>query len=121
VIDSPIVQWLNGGFATKAKDRVHPKDIDVVTFLPYRVYDQLDRTENKGLHRFKYPLSVANYQVDGYIVTVYPPTHRFYSLTQGDTADWLHRFSRTKADRKGVKHEKGLIELTFPTDGREDK
>lgn len=121
IVDSPILQWVNGGFVTKAKDKAHPKDIDIVTFLAHSVYDQLDRANNKALQGFKYPVSVANYQVDGYIVKVYPPTHRFHALTQGDRLDWLHRFSRTKADRKGVKHEKGFIELSLTTYGREDQ
>jgi predicted small secreted protein len=99
-------QWLNGSFVTT---KPSPKDIDLVTFIDY------DLVENLGLdlEKFKYPSSEIVFNVDAYIVKVYPETHTNYTFYKGDIAYWYESFTRTKRNRIGKKYPKGFVEIYF--------
>lgn len=52
-------------------------------------------------------------KLDAYIVEVYPEEHPKYTITQFDTLEWLHQFSKSRPLKNGKKYNKGFIELNF--------
>src|SRR5882672_9355444 len=70
-------QWLDGSFVTK---KPKPADIDLVTFIQLEVAE----TRERELKQFIYPASLANYQIDGYIVVVYPENHKLHFTYKAD-------------------------------------
>ena len=98
------LQWIDGSFTTKEPN---PNDIDLVTFIPY---DFVERLGIK-LQPFKYPGSIENYGIDGYIGKVYPISHEQNSLYLGDRAYWMDHFTKTKINRRGNKFPKGFLEI----------
>jgi len=97
-----LIQWVDGSFVTK-KDI--PKDIDVVTFIEHDV--------NFDLSNFVYPESIKKYNIDGYIVKVYPRKHPKIALYMGDWAYWMDRFDKTRRNRAGNRYPKGFLEINF--------
>ena len=51
--------------------------------------------------------------VDAYLVTVFPEGHEKIFLFESDRAYWMDKFSRTRRDRRGVKHPKGFREILY--------
>jgi len=100
----PFIQWINGSFTTKRTD---PSDIDLVSFIDYSIlYNSRELFE-----QFVYPNSYRNYDVDAYIVPVYPEDHKSYSLYISDRLDWLDNFNKTWFNRAGKRFPKGFLEL----------
>jgi hypothetical protein len=101
-----LTQWINGSFVSK---KSNPKDIDIVTFLNYEVVNSLGAI----LGPFNYPQSEDFYEVDAYIVVVYPESHknRFYYIS--DLAYWTDQFTKTKRNNRGNKLSKGFLEITY--------
>ncbi|SMD46079.1 hypothetical protein SAMN00777080_4758 [Aquiflexum balticum DSM 16537] len=102
------LQWIDGSFTTK---ELHPNDIDLVTFIPYDIVDKL----GNNLNPYKYPESIENYGLDGYIVRVYPQGHDSYGLYAGDRSYWMDHFTKTKISRRGKKFPKGFLEIGTET------
>lgn len=101
------VQWINGSFVTKKKN---PDDIDFVTFLDYKVYEEKELVVKDEFVR----KSVLNsYGIDAYLVVIYPENHKLYSCTKSDTLYWYEWFSRTKMNKQRKRHHKGFVEITF--------
>ena len=98
-------QWINGSFVTKKNN---PGDIDLVTFLDYNVILKL----GSKLDNFKYPNSENIYNVDAYIVEVYPEIHKERFRYISDKAYWMDRFTKTRRIR-GNKLSKGFLEIKF--------
>lgn len=101
-----LLQWIDGSFATKKPD---PGDFDVVTFINHDVV----KGSEDLLSDFKYPNSLGNFGIDGYIVLEYPRDHTNYPLYIGDRAYWMDLFDKTRRNRNGVKYPKGFIEVLF--------
>ena len=80
-----------------------------VTFINYDLVEKL----GAELEIFKFPSSETVFNVDAYIVNVYPETHVNHSFYQGDVAYWNDSFTRTKRNRMGRKYPKGLLEIYF--------
>jgi hypothetical protein len=99
-------QWINGSFVTQKKN---PQDIDLVTFIDYKVIGQL----GNRLDDFKAGQSWITYEVDAYIIPVYPQGHVQFKFTEFDLAEWLDLFSHTKLNRNGQKFEKGFLEIFY--------
>lgn len=64
-------QWINGSFTTL---KTNPNDIDVVTFIPYKEYQEIE-TELWNLKQ-----TFRNRAVDAYFIAIYPEEHDSYSL-----------------------------------------
>ena len=94
-------QWVDGSFVTK---KIIPNDIDVVTFLDYRVCEQYEK-EISELY-----WSRKTGKVDTCFVKVYPSNHDFYVRTKSDTIEYLHNFS---FDVKNRNQSKGFVQLNF--------
>jgi hypothetical protein len=65
------------------------------------------------LQSFKYPASEINFQVDAYIVAVYPIQHKKYYLYQHDSAYWMDQFDTTRRNKNGNRLSKGFLEINY--------
>jgi len=97
-----LTQWVDGSFVTKKNI---PNDIDVVTFIDFNI--------SCDLSKFVYPESIEKYNVDGYIVIVYPRKHPKIALYMGDWGYWMDRFDKTRRNRARNRYPKGFLEVTF--------
>ena len=100
-------QWVNGSFVTK---KFNPRDIDIVTFIPFEVYGKLKKEIEA---KFTMKEAEKHYGVDAYTIRVYPADHKYYSATESDMAYWRQQFSKTKFNRAKKHYPKGFIELNF--------
>lgn len=100
-------QWINGSFVTSVKN---PRDIDLVTFVDYELRLQYERE----LEKFEAPSANSIYEVDAYIVTVFPEDHSKAFLFESDKAYWMRRFTMTRRNlRTGKKFPKGFLEISY--------
>lgn len=99
-------QWIDGSFVSKKRD---PHDIDILTFVDYREFEY----DSNRFEKFKYPLSLINFDIDGYIVVIYPEDHKNYPLYEGDRLYWMDLFNKTRRNKSGIKNQKGFLELNF--------
>ena len=100
-------QWINGSFVTKKNN---PKDIDLVTFLDHDVINKM----NHKLDPFKPNGSWDVYNVDAYIIEVYPMESKLYNnYTMSDLNEWLDLYSHTRLNRNGQRFNKGFIEIFY--------
>lgn len=92
--------WVDGSFVTMKEN---PKDIDVVTFLDWEVYERRERK----LERFLgYYLEAEG--IDAYIVKVFPESHPEFGDYQDDMAYWNHIFVNNRGSA-----QKGFLKLKF--------
>ncbi|GAB4011336.1 hypothetical protein GCM10028808_24540 [Spirosoma migulaei] len=101
-IGQDFVQWVNGSFVTLKQN---PKDIDLVSFIPYQIYERhyrvldnlwADKWEREGL--------------DAYFVKVYPDNHpAFTHETKRNSELWITRYSLTKPDETFRQYSKGFL------------
>ena len=91
-----LVQWIDGSFVT---DKPNPGDLDLVTFVPYAVYD----ASEEMLIEFYSTTTLHSRGLDAYICPVYPVNHQRYALYRQFKRDWQRLFSnhRTLTDEKG--------------------
>lgn len=94
-------QWIDGSFITK---KTNPKDIDIVTFLDYKVYEL--RGES-FMDRF-WSFSLEKEGIDAYIVKTYPSTHELYLPFLEVESYYQNLFSIDRMDKS-----KGIIKLKF--------
>lgn len=105
-ISPNFVQWVNGSFVTAKRN---PNDIDFVTFLDYRIFEQ-----KQTLLTPFYAYSLETKGLDAYICELYPKNHALYNrLTLYHQKEWLRRFSRTKPDAFAAQVPKGFLKLSF--------
>ena len=90
--------------------KVKPNDLDVVVFLESLIIDKYASALKSG---FKFPASKENYNVDAYLVRVYPASDQNFLLTQSDRLDWLTFWTKTAPNRSGVSSGKGFLELNI--------
>ena len=69
IIGKEIKQWIDGSYVTMNNA---PNDIDILTFINY---DDYEKHENE-LSNFFYPNSKAEYNIDAYLIIVYPKNHK---------------------------------------------
>jgi hypothetical protein len=99
-------QWVDGSFTSK---KFEPNDIDIVTFIDFSVIDAL----KNQLIDYKHPASQNTFGVDAYIVSIYPPNHKYHPLYLADAAYWMNHFNRTRRNRIGNKLKKGFLEINM--------
>ncbi len=91
-------QWINGSFVTK---KHHPKDVDVVVFFDFEVYQLKEKKLMEMI-----AISFDKLRIDTYFVGVYPTGHPLYPITQINRNDWFEFFTTTKSENR-----KGFLKL----------
>lgn len=94
-------QWINGSFVSQKEN---PKDIDLVTFLDYRIYE---KRGDKILDEF-WKFSLEDENLDSYIVKSYPENHPKYPIFLSEQKLWKDRYGSDRAD-----DPKGFLKLIF--------
>jgi hypothetical protein len=100
ILENGFFQWVNGSYVSK---KPIPKDIDVVTFLDYKVYE----AKEKQLSQYMEDEFEAK-GLDLYFVKIFPENHKQRFITDFDKVEWLHLFS---TNRK--KESKGFLQINF--------
>jgi len=105
ICDKPEMrQWIDGSFVTK---KSNPADIDVVTFVDF----ETAQVKEAELKEFIYPLSSKTYGVDGYIIVVYPESHKLHFAYKADCSYWINHFDKTKPNKRHKTISKGFLEI----------
>lgn len=99
-----LLVWINGSFTTKKQT---PNDMDLLVFIDFDVAEKL----NNELEDFKYPNSLIKFDLDAYVIKVYPHDHKMNSLYKADKIYWMDLFTKNKRNRRGNKIPKGFIEM----------
>jgi len=95
-------QWINGSFVTQKEN---PKDIDMVTFLDYEVYE---KRGNKVLDKF-WTFSLEDEGIDSYLVKDYPKDHFLYKEVLKKKDVWLKLY----ANNRTTIPTKGFLKIIF--------
>ena len=94
-------QWIDGSFITKKEN---PKDIDIVTFLDYKVYELRGEPFMDKFWSF----SLEKQGIDAYIVKTYPSSHNLFSAFLEVENYYQNLFSSDRIDQT-----KGIIKIKF--------
>lgn len=100
-------QWIDGSFITTKRN---PKDIDLVSFIDYRDYEKSTRILEA---KFSARKARQSYQVDAYIVPIYPEDHKKHAIYHSDSLYWRNLFGKTRVNRAKRQFEKGIVQLNF--------
>lgn len=104
------VMWIDGSFVTIKKD--NPRDIDFVSFIDYRIYDEKKAILESRFGKYGAPNHYGKL-VDAYICLVYPLNHANATYTKSDEMNWFYQFSSTKPDARGKKYPKSFVKIKF--------
>lgn len=100
-------QWIDGSFVST---KINPKDIDLVTMINYQDYEKhqgrIDAAFVGGKAR-------KHFQVDAYVVPVYPEDHRKSVFIVSDQVYWQSLFGRTRMSRAKKQYQKGFVQPNF--------
>ncbi|MFK7933926.1 MAG: hypothetical protein AB8G22_10475 [Saprospiraceae bacterium] len=99
-------QWIDGSFISQKEN---PKDIDIVTFLDYRVY----RLKGEPFMDQFWSFSLEDEFIDSYIVEIYPESHEMYVPYQQNIERFTNLYGTSRADDRGVVKEKGFLKILF--------
>ena len=99
-------QWVNGSFISQKNN---PKDIDVVTFLDFEVWETRG---DESLDPY-WTFSLEDEKIDSYLVKVYPPEHPLYNDYLAQRENWLDRYSSSRADEFDIIYPKGFVSIIF--------
>ena len=58
-----------------------------------------------------YPLSKDIYNVDAYVVKLYPDNDRNLVFSKSDTLYWFHHFQKSRPNKNGERFYKGFIKI----------
>lgn len=84
-----LTQWIDDSFVT---DKLHPGDIDLVTFIPYQLYEPI----SAQLIDYYSTFSLYGDGLDAYICPVYPETNEIHSLYVNRKQYWEKTFGNQK-------------------------
>lgn len=101
ILKYDVTQWIDGSYTTSKQK---PNDIDVVTFIDYLDFDitritKFDMNLSRGYPKFKY-------NIDGYVVVLFPQGHPHHRITIDRLNYWKKWFGH---DRD--KNPKAIIEI----------
>ncbi|MFK7933218.1 MAG: hypothetical protein AB8G22_06885 [Saprospiraceae bacterium] len=100
-----LFQFVNGSFTTlKAK----PKDIDVVSFIDYRIYMKFEEQIIDLCNKWN--------EVEELDIAILPqsyPGHPLFIQAQLAYEFWTSLFSRTRQDENRKRLPKGLIKINY--------
>lgn len=103
-IGQDFTQWIDGSFVT---GKVNPKDMDIVSFIPYHLYDRHHRVLNN-----LWSDTWEKEGIDAFLVKFYPHEHPAFELeTKPNCNQWARRYSSTKPDELFIQHQKGYLTL----------
>ena len=106
-ISENFYQWIDGSFVTS---KLNPNDIDIVTFLNAENYEK----NSLKLIDFQGSKLKLEQKLDCYFVKEYPFGHKNYEIiTHYDSVEWFHLFSKSRVQRDGKRHSKGIIQINF--------
>lgn len=103
-ITANFTQWIGGSYTT---NKLNPKDIDLLTILPYETYDKHEQLIEKVFRKS----AKLEYGLDAYFIAFYPPEHQKFEIYKGEFLYWDHQFSRTRKNRAGKKFKRGYIQI----------
>ncbi len=95
-------QWIDGSFVT---NKMHPNDIDLVTFVPYIHYEP---AEDQLIEEYS-TTTLHDQGLDAYLCPIYPTYHPDHELYLRFRTTWQTRFQNVK----GLTLQKGFIEITI--------
>ena len=104
IVTNHFFQWINGSFVTQKNT---PKDIDLVSFIDFRLVEKYQHQ----LKNMIYPISKAEYNMDAYIVKLYPENDKNVVFSKSDSLYWFHHFQKSRANKAGEKFYKGFIKI----------
>jgi len=99
-------QWINGSFVTMKEN---PKDIDIVTFLDYQVYEKRGEAT---LDKF-WTFSLEDDGIDSYIVKEYPENHQKYLDFLELKNQWLNTYNHSNPKKGKEILPKGFLKIKF--------
>ena len=105
LIGNNFFQLINGSFTTQ---KLKPKDIDVVTFIDYKI---LNRFEDEIDHLSE--RSKKEFNLDAFFAPHCEPGHPYFIHAQLIFDYWKNFFSYSRKDKNGVHNPKGLFKIKF--------
>ena len=106
IINDKFYQYIDGSFITR---KINPQDIDIVTFINESTFKQ----KGEELTNFVTYQAKIVCNMDAYMVIEYPKKSKNYIFTKSNTLYWLNQFGRTRKNRTGRRHKKGIIKIVF--------
>jgi hypothetical protein len=110
LITPDFVMWIDGSFVTIKRD--NPRDIDFVSFIDYKIYDEKKPLIDSRFNKYGAPNHYGTL-LDAYVCSVYPTTHEHAFNTKSDEMYWLKQFSYTRPDRQHRKYPKSFVKIKF--------
>ena len=101
------VHWINGSFVT---NKLNPKDIDIFCLIDYSV---LEEKEDLLRAEFIGDQLRRSYNIDAYLVILYPENHNLHRFTLSDKYYWNDWFTKSKMNRRRQRFAKGYLEIVF--------
>jgi len=87
-----------------------PKDIDLVVFADYKVFQE----KEKEFEALRMNHKGVNKRLDIYPVEVYSKEHKKHFFYESDKMYWLDFFSHTKkSKRTGKRQSRGFIKIIY--------
>jgi hypothetical protein len=103
--ECPLIQWMGGSFVTLKE---LPKDIDVVTFIPFSIFDskEIELEKLRTRHR--------NNKIDCFFEYIYPNSHKNYQNYISNHIYWHRLYSKYPVQKQAVRWlPKGFIEINL--------
>jgi hypothetical protein len=107
ILVKPFGIWVNGSFISK---KMNPRDFDFVVLISAEEYSNQKQYLDE---LFQLKDSNSGKYLDGYILIVYPESHKFHSYTLSDKAYWYSLFTKTRMNRVQKRYDKGFVSLKF--------
>ncbi len=102
-INDDFILWVDGSFVSQ---KLNPKDIDIVLFVEYTIFDKYFRVFD-GLHNYGKSIGI-----DAYFIRNYPENHLRHFVTHLDILYWKDIYGYTKPNELGTRFPKGFIEIS---------
>ncbi len=103
--EAPFYQLINGSFTTRKE---FPGDIDLVTFVRFKVLNRKNH-----LARYFLENSKTLYSIDGYFAATCRRDHYYYESAMNDEAYCLNLYGLSREDENSARHPKGVIKIQF--------
>jgi hypothetical protein len=88
--------------------KVNPNDLDFVSFINYRIYEQKEEEIFRIVEKYGY------LKLDNYISKIYPPEHHQVEEMNHFKQYWTDLFSSSRRDPEtNLQDPRGFIEIIF--------
>ncbi len=102
--------WVNGSFTSTKPE---PGDLDLLVFVDHDWFEANEASVKKQFNRDAY---AKTFRLDLYFLVVFPENHPKRAFSISDEAYWMQQFTQTRPNRRGIKEQKGFLELNIPHD-----